>query len=430
MLKERSEFRFGNPNQSGLRLAIVGSGISGLVAAYLLSSKHDVTVFEANDYVGGHTRTIKVELDGECHHVDTGFIVYNELNYPNFTKLLDLLRVKTQVSNMSFSVHCERTGLEYNGTSLNSLYVQRRNLFRPAFHRMVLDIIRFYRKAPRLLENPEGPTLGEFLDQEGFSHEFINWHILPMGAAIWSSGTEKVRDFPARYFVEFFKNHGFLKIRNRPVWRTISGGSSTYIAPLTRKFENSVRTSCPVVSVKRKSDSVLVTSKCGGTECFDNVIIASHSDQALAMLSDPSPVESSVLGSIKYQRNATLLHTDSSLMPKRKRAWASWNYRIPANAGDLPTVTYHMNYLQGISSRIPFCVTLNASSGIDSNKVLARMVYEHPVYKSQTVKAQERWAEINGSNRTFFCGAYWGHGFHEDGVKSALRVCGLFGRSL
>ncbi len=408
-----------------MRVAIVGTGIAGLVAAYRLAPQHELTVFEANDYVGGHTHTIPVRRFGRDYAVDTGFIVFNERTYPHFIQLLDELAVASQPTTMSFSVRCERSGLEYNGTNLNRLFAQRRNLLRPAFHRMVADILRFYREAPahvRAQARDESLTLGEYLERGAYSRAFVAWHILPLGAAVWSTEPRRMLEFPARYLIEFFGRHGFLQVRNRPGWRVVRGGSSRYVAPLIRSFRDRIRLRSPVRAIARTPAAVAITSPGGGTERFDAVVIATHSDQALGLLSDPSRAEREVLGAMTYQRNETILHTDARLLPRCRRAWAAWNYCVPPVASDAAAVTYNMNLLQDLESPEPFCVTLNRTADVDPAKVIARMTYHHPLYTYATIAAQRRWAEVNGVNRTYFCGAYWGHGFHEDGVRSALAV--------
>ena len=414
-----------------MRIAVIGTGISGMVAAYLLCQDHDVVVFEANDYIGGHTNTIDVELNGANHRVDTGFIVFNKENYPNFVKLMELLGVIYQPSNMSFSVQCERTGLEYCPTSLNSLFAQRRNLLRPSFYRMLLDAFRFRREAQEILRaNDYETTLGAYLVGKEYSQTFIDHFIIPMGAAIWSADPKQFNEFPAHSFVQFFNNHGFLKVKDQPQWQVIKGGSRTYVEPLTRSYKDKVRLSCPVVSIKRHADHVKVEPQHGEVERFDQVVIAAHSDQAFAMLADPSDAEREILAAIPYQENLTILHTDSSLLPKRKAAWASWNYHIPREELGRVALTYYMNMLQSLTSPIDFCVTLNRPETIDQTKIIREFNYHHPVYTPQGPLAQIRRQEINGVNRTYFCGAYWGYGFHEDGVNSALAVCEHFGKSL
>lgn len=414
-----------------MRIAVVGSGVAGLVSAHVLSRVHDVTVFEANARVGGHTNTRRVERFGRVYAVDTGFIVFNERTYPGFIRLLDRLGVASQPTAMSFSVRDERDGLEYNGTDLNRLFAQRRNLLRPSFLRMVADIRRFYQDAPRLLEGDDDAlTLGRYLTDGAYSRAFVEQHVIPMGAAVWSADPKRMLEFPARYLVQFFANHGFLRVGDRPTWRVVSGGSQAYLAPLTRSFAARIRLGCPVREVVRQAGGVRVTAAAGVTHTFDAVVLAAHSDDALRVLADPSPAERAILGSIPYQRNEVVLHHDARLLPRCRRAWAAWNYHVLPDARAAATVTYNMNILQGIVSPEPFCVTLNRAAAIDPAKVIERFVYDHPVYTPAGVAAQRRWHEISGVNRTYFCGAYWGYGFHEDGVQSGLAVARQFGLDL
>lgn len=411
-----------------MRVAIIGTGISGMVAAWLLSRQHAVTLFEANDYVGGHTNTVKVEQAGQPYEIDTGFIVFNERTYPNFCRLLNLLGVTSQETEMSFSVRCERSGLEYCGTSLNTLFAQRRNLFRPSFVKMLREILRFNRQSFDLLR-PDHPeiSLGDYLDQRNYSRSFREWYLIPMGAAIWSSSRTQMLEFPARYFVQFLSNHGLLTINDRPTWRTIIGGSHRYVEQLTAGFRDQIRLNCPVHSVCRTEHSIQMTSV-AGIESFDQVIFATHGDQALQLLEDPTPAEREILGAFRCSKNVAVLHTDVSILPKRRRAWASWNYHLPRTAIDAPSVTYQMNILQRVESPDPFCVTLNSEHLIDPERILGRFPYEHPIYSPTAVVSQGRHDEISGMRqRTHFCGAYWGYGFHEDGVKSAMVVGDAFG---
>jgi uncharacterized protein len=411
-----------------MRIAIVGTGIAGMTAAWHLHRNHDITVFEAADYIGGHTNTIDVVHGGVEYAIDTGFIVFNNRTYPEFVRLMNCLRVSSQPTEMSFSVRCEATGLEYNGTSLNKLFTQRRNLLRPSFHRMLLDILRFYREAPRLLadETSPGPSLGEYLETNRYSAEFIDLHIMPLGAAVWSTDPRALFDFPAALFLRFFHNHGLLQMRNRPQWRVISGGSARYVEKLTAPFRDRIRLNSPVESIRRTARHVEVRAR-GTWERFDTIVIASHGDQALRMLSDPTAREREIVGSFRTQRNIAVLHTDDSILPRCRRAWAAWNYHLLSVDEQQVALTYNMNTLQGIDAPVQFCVTLNHSDSIDAPKVLRRITYEHPIYTAQTAAAQKRQAEANGVNRTYFCGAYWGYGFHEDGVTSALRVCEMIG---
>ncbi len=418
-----------------MKIALVGTGIAGMVAAYLLHHEHEITVFEANDYIGGHTNTLDVERDGRAYAVDTGFIVYNDWTYPNFIKLLARLGVATQPSAMSFSVRDEASGLEYNGTSLNTLFAQRRNLFRPSFYRMIADILRFNREARALLQTADNQTtLRDYLAANRYSAEFVEHYIIPMGAAIWSADPAQMRHFPARYFVRFFENHGMLSVDRRPQWRVVTGGSRRYVEALTRPFRSRIRLRCPVRSIKRWAGHVEVTAQQvnGPTEShrFDRLIMATHSDQALALLADPSDEERTVLGAIRYQENEAVLHTDRSLLPKRRLAWASWNYHLSDKPTNRVAVTYHMNTLQSLRAPCEFCVTLNRTEAIDPAAIIKRITYHHPVYTRETVAAQRRHEEINGVNRTYYCGAYWSYGFHEDGVNSALAVCKHFGKGL
>jgi uncharacterized protein len=404
-----------------MRIAVIGSGISGMVAAHRLSREHEVTVYEAGGHIGGHTHTVDVEHQGRPYAVDTGFIVYNDWTYPNFVQLLDELQVPWQPSQMSFSVRCEKTGLEYNGTSINSLFAQRRNFLRPSFLRMVADILRFNRDAPALLAGGSDRIgLGEYLDREGYSRYFVDHYIIPMGAAIWSSRPLDMLNFPARFFIEFFSNHGFLSVNERPTWRVIRGGSREYVKRLTAPYAGRIHLNTPIASLQRHAHQVVLRLKNGAVEHFDQVFIACHSDQALKLLSDPSREEREILGAIPYQANEALLHSDDRLMPRKSLAWAAWNYHLPIDQYERVTVTYNMNILQRLSAPVRFLLTLNRSADVDPRAILGSYVYHHPVYTAEAVAAQKRRHEINGTRRTYYCGAYWGFGFHEDGVKSAL----------
>lgn len=413
-----------------MKIAIIGAGISGLTAAYRLSPVHEIALFEANDYLGGHTNTVEVELDGERQVIDTGFIVFNEWTYPTFIQLLGELGIRSRPTSMSFSVRCDSANLEYNGESLNGLFAQRRNLLRPSFYRMLADILRFNRDAPKLvLSRPatDEMTVGEFLAKHRYSYEFAAHYLLPMGAAIWSCPVGTFENFPIQFIVEFYQNHGLLSIRNRPTWRVIEGGSRKYVTKMAERFRNRVRLSTPVEQVRRSLDGVFVTPQNGTLEAFDHVVFACHSDQALRMLADSTAIERDVLSEFPYGRNTAVLHTDETVLPKRRRAWASWNYHIAAepsqNAGQAATVTYQVNLLQHLQSKHVFNVTLNSDQRIDPAKVLRRFEYQHPIFTVRRAAAQARHRELINVNRTSFCGAYWGNGFHEDGVVSALRVC-------
>ncbi|MGV6397085.1 NAD(P)/FAD-dependent oxidoreductase [Pseudomonas caspiana] len=415
-----------------MKIAIVGSGIAGLTSAYLLNRKHEISVFEAADWVGGHTHTVDVNLAGRDYSVDTGFIVFNDWTYPNFIKLLGQLGVGFKPTEMSFSVCDPKTGIEYNGNNLNSLFAQRSNLLSPTFWGMLRDILRFNREALADLESQRIAahiTLGDYLQSHGYGQRFIEHYIVPMGAAIWSMSLADMLAFPLQFFVRFFKNHGLLSVSNRPQWCVIEGGSSSYIEPLTASFRERIRLSCPVHKVERDEQGVTVHSA-DGSERFDKVIFACHSDQALKMLAQPSAAEMDILGALPYAENDVVLHTDTRLLPKRKLAWASWNYRLGGGTQQMAAVTYDMNILQGIDSDTTFCVSLNQTDAIDPNKILARYRYAHPQYSLAGVEAQGRWEELNGANHTWFCGAYWANGFHEDGVVSGLRVAQAFGEQL
>jgi predicted NAD/FAD-binding protein len=404
-----------------MRIAIVGSGISGLTAARRLCTEHEVTVFEANDYIGGHTNTVDVEAEGRRWAVDTGFIVFNDWTYPNFIALMKEIGIESQPSDMGFAVRCERTGVEYCGSSINQLFTQRRNAVSPAFWRMIRDILRFNREAPQLLEGREDTlALGAYLARERYSARFIEHYIVPMGAAIWSTDPQAMLSFPARYFVEFFANHGLLSVNDRPQWRVIKGGSRSYIAPLVAPFADRIRLNAAVTRVQRNDFGVELVLRDGHRAQFDAVVFACHSDQALAMLAMPSDAEREVLGAIPYQPNLAVLHTDERLLPRRRKAWAAWNYHIPAGRADTVSVTYNMNILQGLDATTQFLVTLNPTMEIAPDKIIRKLVYQHPVYTPEGVAAQRRRAELMGHNRSFYCGAWWSYGFHEDGVKSGL----------
>jgi predicted NAD/FAD-binding protein len=413
-----------------MRIAIIGSGISGLVAAHMLHPRHELCVYEAEGRIGGHTHTVDVEIDGEQYAIDTGFIVYNERTYPNFTSLLRKIGVESQESDMSFGLACERTGLEWSSRGLRGLFAQPSNLLRPSFHRMLRDILRFNRESRSLLEREaEKVSLGDYLCGAGYSSKFVEHYALPMGAAIWSATPRAFLRIPAVAFVRFFENHGLLETRPSLPWRVVRGGSARYVQKLAAPFQERIRIDCPVRAVRRESDAVEVIAA-DGVQRFDHVILAVHSDQALRLLSDPSALELRALRSIAYQENDIVLHTDKSLMPHNRRAWASWNYRVPRDGGGRVVVSYDMNRLQGIESRHHFLVTLNAAERVAPERILGRFVYHHPVFDAEAMGAQRLHGEISGVGRTHFCGAYWGYGFHEDGVNSALAVCGRFGVEL
>ncbi len=417
-----------------MRIAVVGAGISGLLAARLLHAEHEIVLYEAAAYAGGHTNTVRVETPAGEHHIDTGFIVMNDRNYPTFNRLLDLLGVARQPTHMSFSVSAEREDFEYSGTPAG-LLAQPGNLLSPAFRRMMLDLVRFNRELRRVLEGevpstPAGESLHDFLDRHRFSRLFVERLIVPQAAAVWSADPRQMRTFPVRFLAEFFHNHGMLGFRDRPRWSTVTGGSARYVEALTAPYRDRIRLRTPVHGIARGPDHVEVHTATG-TERFDQVVIATHSDQALAMLRDPTERERSVLGAIRYQRNEAVLHTDRALLPRRRRVRAAWNYHLLASPKPVATVTYWMNHLQRLDAPQDYCVTLNRSEAIDPQTVIRRIDYAHPVFTPEGVAAQARHREISGlAGRTHYCGAYWGWGFHEDGARSALAACRPFGVDL
>ena len=407
-----------------MKIAIIGSGISGLVAAYHLHRDHSISLFESNDYVGGHTNTVDVQLDGVEHAIDTGFIVFNDWTYPNFIELMNELDVESQVSEMSFSVSDVVTGIEYNGHSFNTLFAQRFNLLRPRFHCMLSDILKFNRHAKVLSDGPDGlQTVNEYLEVNRFSSEFRRMYLLPMGAAIWSCPPGEFGQFPIRFVADFYNNHGLLNIKDRPTWRVIRGGSRAYVAKLIRGFRKQIRLNTRVSRVERKPDAVDLHFGRNECESFDHVVFACHADQSLAILGrNATPIEREVLSSFPYTRNVAVLHTDTTVLPRNRRAWASWNYRLAEDPAAPAVVTYNMNRLQSIHSKHTFCVTLNGEDLIEPARVLGRFVYEHPKFTVQRAAAQHRHGELINHRRSSFCGAYWRNGFHEDGVVSALAV--------
>ena len=416
-----------------MRIAIVGAGVSGLVVAHLLQHRHEVTLFEAAAYAGGHTNTIRVDTPNESHHIDTGFIVFNDRNYPNFERLLRTLGVPWQPSTMSFSVSDGLGDFEYPGASPNGLFANRRHLFTPWFHRMVADLARFNRAARELLaleDSGRDVSLGNWLERQRFSRQFIDRLIVPQASAVWSADPRQMWSFPARFLAEFFDNHGMLGFRGRPRWRTIVGASKRYVEALLDRFGGRLRLNTPIAAVTRGDDHVLVRPRGGEPERFDEVVLATHSDQALALLEDAGDSERSILGAIPYQHNEAVLHTDMRLLPRRRHAWASWNYHWQPEPAERAIVTYHMNRLQSLPAEREFCVTLNRTEAIDPAKVIRRIAYAHPVYTAAGVEAHRRFEEINARRRTHFAGAYWGWGFHEDGVRSALRVAERLGGHL
>ena len=415
-----------------MKIAIIGSGISGLTASYLLNRNHDITLFEKNDYIGGHTHTHDIEDSGKTWHVDSGFIVYNEWTYPNFIKLLDQLGVKRQVTRMGFSVKSPSKNLEYAGHSLNALFAQRSNIISPSFYRMLRSMKRFNEEARKdLLSIHKKTTLGEYLQENNYPVEFIDNYIIPIGAAIWSTIPSNMLNVPAIFFIRFFENHGLLQILDRPKWWVIKDGSNQYVKKITAEFEHKIRLSTPVQIIKRKTNSVILRfGSEGQEEDFDAVVLATHSNQALRLLEEPTEKEKEILDLLPYQRNEAVLHFDDSILPKRRLAWSSWNYLLDQNKDDPVALTYNMNILQNLNSSKTFCVTLNSLESIDKNKIIKNLSYEHPLFTIEGINAQKRKREISGHNNTYYCGAYWRNGFHEDGVVSALDVCSQFGESL
>ncbi len=418
----------------GQRIAIVGSGISGLTCAYLLCRQHGVDVYEAGSELGGHTATKRVLFDGEEYRVDTGFIVFNDRTYPNFMALLKQLGVSSRPTEMGFSVSCARTGLEYSGTSLNGLFAQRKNLLRLDHWRLLAEILRFNRRCIETFVSEQydaGMTLGDYLHRAGYSHRLRDYYILPMVSAIWSAGSVSAAEMPLQFFLRFFYNHGLLTVNDQPQWYTVSGGSSSYLAPLTAVFADRIHLATPVSSVHRLEAGVTLASSRFGERQYDHVVFACHSDQALAVLADASPQEKAVLSAMPYRENRVVLHNDAAQLPANTRAWASWNYRLPqAPDPEKALLTYNMNLLQGIEAPTTFCVSVNPDTLSPGARVFGEYRYAHPEFTLASVAAQARWGEISGRRGTHFCGAYWRNGFHEDGVVSALRVAARFGETL
>jgi len=414
-----------------MNIAIIGTGISGLVCAHLLHETHELHLFEADDWIGGHTHTVPMELAGTTYPVDTGFIVFNDRTYPNFLRLLARLGVEAQPSSMSFSVRSERTGLEYGGSSADHLFAQRRNLLRPGHWRMVRDIFRFFREAPAVLDDPDDSlTLGDFLARGRYSASFVDEHLIPLGAALWSTDARRMRDFPAHLMVRFLHNHGMLTVHDRPEWKVVRGGSASYVEPLVAPFRERISLRTPVRELRRGEHSVTLRTDADEHE-FDHVIVATHSDQALTLLADPTDDERRLLGAIPYQPNEVVLHTDPSVLPTRRKLWSSWNYLVPREASDRVSVSYYMNRLQSLDAPEAISVTLNPAPGqIDPSRIHTRWTTGHPLFTAASVPAQKEHHRLIGRNRTSFCGAYWRFGFHEDGVRSALAVCDDFGVSL
>ncbi len=414
-----------------MKIAIIGSGIAGLTCAYLLNKKYDISLYEKNNYIGGHTHTHSIIENNKSFNIDSGFIVFNEDTYPNFIKLLNILNIKTEKTVMGFSIKSISKNLEYAGNSFNSIFAQRSNLFSLSFWRMLVDIIKFNKKSIMDLETLDFNTsLEEYLNSYNFSESFKNNYIYPMGAAIWSTKSELVKGMSAFFFIKFFKNHGLLKIFNRSSWYVIKNGSNQYVKKMIKDFESKIFLNSEINQIKRLENSVEVTIKNQEPKLYDKVIIASHSNQALDMLSDPSDLETDILGNIPYQNNSAILHTDISVLPTRKLAWSSWNYNLDQNPKSPMAMTYNMNILQNLKANLTYCVTLNNNELIDNKSIIKKLNYEHPLLDVKSYIAQSRKNEISGKNNTYYCGAYWRNGFHEDGVVSALEVCKNFGVGL
>ena len=412
-----------------LNIAVIGSGISGLTTAHLLSRKHNITLFEKNDYIGGHTHTHSIKEEGTIYNVDSGFIVYNENTYPNFIKLLDSLNVKRQHSSMGFSVKSYNKDFEYSGNSLSAVFSKKSNLFNPYFLNMLRSIIRFNKNSVKDLETMnESTLLIDYLKSKNYSDYFINYYIIPMAASIWSTSPNFILEMPAIFFIRFFDNHGLLKITNRPQWWVIKNGSKQYVKKILDDFNGTIHLNTTINELKRESNKVYIKIN-NDTKIFDAVVLATHSDQSLSIIKDLSDNEKNVLGKIKYQKNTALIHTDTSILPKRKKAWSSWNYLLDKNDNKV-ILTYNMNILQSLKSKKTYCVTLNNTDMINENKIIKKITYHHPLFTKESVYAQSQKNLICGANNTYFCGAYWGNGFHEDGVNSALDVCKKFGIDL
>ena len=415
-----------------MNIAIIGSGIAGLSAARTLSESHRVTVFEANDYAGGHTNTVDVREGDRIIPVDTGFIVFNEPNYPNLCKLFKGLGVESRDTDMSFSVRCDQSGIEYNGRSFDTVFAQRRNLCRPGHWRMLSDILRFGRDAPVHLRKGlhDSVTVNGYLARYQFGDEFARRYLIPLGASLWSCAPGQFGEFPMRFVIEFLQNHRMLQVDGRPVWKTVRGGSREYVRHLLQELNSAVRLGMPVHSVRRAGSGVELRFADNEAEHFDEVIMACHADQSLRLVKDADDLEREVLSRFPYQRNEAVLHTDTSLLPRHRKAWASWNYRIPPQARETVTVTYNMNMLQGIESDHTYCVSLNLASEVDPSKVIRRIRYEHPLFIPGRSTAQDYHSQLIRRRGISYCGAYWGYGFHEDGICSALDVCAAFDQTL
>lgn len=413
------------------KIAIVGTGISGMSAAWLLAPHHDITVYEQAGRIGGHSNTVMVDTKDGQIPVDTGFIVYNEKTYPNLTAMLAHLGVATSATEMSFSASLHGGEVEYSGENIAGLFAQRRNLFRPRFWSMLYDLQRFYRQAPRDLKRLAmgEVSLGEYLERGSYGSAFRDDHLLPLAAAIWSAPTSRILDYPAASFIRFQANHGLLNLINRPVWRTVSGGSREYVSRLTQPFADRIRRNAAVTGVRRKLKGVEVRDATGATEYYDDVVFATHADQALALIDNPSHEEREVLSAFRYSSNVAYLHRDVTLMPQRRNVWASWNYLDLGlkNEPDCLTVTYWMNRLQNIDPAHPLFVTLNPSRPPAADKLIKKEIYEHPTFDAKAIAAQGQVWSLQGRSNTWFCGAYMGAGFHEDGLQAGLAVAEALG---
>ncbi len=414
-----------------MQICVVGAGIAGLTTASILSRRHHVTVLEANDYAGGHTHTVDVNDGKRRLAVDTGFIVFNEPNYPRLCRLFDALGVQSRESDMSFSVHCERSGIEWNGSSLSQVFAQRSNLLRISHWQMLADIARFHREAPRALDTlDDNVSVSDWLDRNRFGRGFAERYLLPLGGSLWSCSAERFSSFPVRFVLEFLHNHRMLQVSGRPTWKTVVGGSREYVKRLVAPFAERVYLSTPVAAVRRLARGVEVRTADGRTQRFDEVVLACHADQSLALLADADAVERDLLAAFPYQANDAVLHLDTRMLPDRREAWASWNYRIPCEPRSDVSVTYNMNMLQGLDSHLTWCVSLNPGNAVDPSKVARRFRYHHPLFTAGRCEAQSRHVELIRRRGVSYCGAYWGYGFHEDGVRSALAVCEGFERDL
>ena len=411
-----------------MKVAIIGSGISGLAAAYYLHPRHAVTVFETERRIGGHTNTLRLDLEGRSYDVDTGFIVYNEVHYPRFTRLLRELGVRSRPTSMTFSVRHDPSGLEYGSASLGAFFAQPRNLVRPGFHRLLGEIRRFHREAP-LLEGVRGDetTVLEYVEGHGYRAAFLEQYLVPLGASLWSAPPGAFERFPIRFVVDFMGNHNMLQLSGQPEWRVIEGGSGRYVEALAAGFRDRIHTGRGAVLIDRFADRVEVVDSAGGRERFDHVVLACHADQALRLLADPHALEREILGAFPYQPNDAVLHTDPGVLPRRRRAWSSWNYHLPAEDASRVRITYNMSILQGLDGPQVLCVTLNDAGDVSPERVVARLRYEHPVFTARRRRAQARHGELLGARRSSFCGAYWGYGFHEDGLRSGMAVARALG---